>query len=152
MKILKIRDVKTPARGTQLSAGLDFFVPNDFAGVHYLAPLQMINIPSGIKAEVPPGFALIAFNKSGVALKKGLNVGACVVDEDYTGEIHLNVFNAGDEVTTVSPGEKLVQFLLVPVSYMNVVEVESEDDLFQDERFNGEQARGSGGFGSTGTK
>lgn len=147
MKILKTRDVKTPTRGTDKSAGLDFYVPNDFPGTHYLATSQSINIPSGIKANVPEGYALIVMNKSGVALKKGLQVGACVVDEDYQGEIHLHVTNVGDEVAEIKPGEKLVQMLLIPVLYAEVEEVHKEEDLFD-----AETERGSGGFGSTGTE
>ena len=147
MKILKIRDVKTPTRGTEKSAGLDFYVPNDFPGTHYLATSQSLNIPSGIKANVPEGYALVVMNKSGVALSKGLQVGACVIDEDYQGEIHLHVVNIGDEVATIKPGEKLVQMLLIPIAYAGIEEVFREEDLFE-----GETERGSGGFGSTGVE
>ena len=79
MKISKVREVKTPTRGTPQSAGIDFYVPNDYTG-HTLVPGSKAFIPSGIKANVPDGHALIAFNKSGVALKKSLFIGACVVD------------------------------------------------------------------------
>lgn len=146
MKISKIRDVKTPVRGTPLSAGLDFFVPNDFPGIHYLLPGDSVNIPSGIKVKVPHGFALIFKNKSGVALKKGLQVGACVVDEDYQGEVHLHVRNISSDVQSISPGEKLVQALLVPVEYCEV-EVVDEEKLYEEKT-----ERGEGGFGSTGTE
>lgn len=148
MKITKVRDVKTPVRGTDKSAGIDFFVPNDFPGEHYLATSQSINIPSGIHAKIPEGHALIVMNKSGVALKKGLQVGACVVDEDYQGEIHIHVTNIGDDLATIKPGEKLVQMLLVPVIYDIPELVDSLDNLY-----NGETTdRGAGGFGSTGTE
>jgi len=71
-------------------------------------------------------------------------VGACVVDEDYQGEIHLHVYNFGNEETLVKPGEKLLQMVLLPVNYVSV-EVVEEDQLF------GETTeRGDGGFGSTG--
>jgi dUTPase len=50
-------------------------------------------IPSGIKVDVPAGHALIAFNKSGVAVKKGLDVGACVVDVGYQGQVHISLTN-----------------------------------------------------------
>ena len=85
MKVQKVRNVKTPNRGTSVSAGIDFYVPEDFETVT-LNPGQSVLIPSGIKAQVPRGYALIAFNKSGVAVKQGLSVGACCVDEDYTGD------------------------------------------------------------------
>ena len=143
MRICKTRDVKTPNRGTRESAGIDFYVPND-ADNFDIPPGGSVFIPSGIKADVPEGHALIAFNKSGVALKKNMAVGACVVDEDYQGEIHLHLYNFGNEQTTISPGEKVVQMVLVPVFY-DVVEVVPEDDLFKTST-----ERGSGGFGSTG--
>lgn len=146
MKILKVRDVKTPTRGTTGSAGLDFYVPNDFPGTHYLATSQSINIPSGIKVNIPEGYALIVMNKSGVALKKGLQVGACVIDEDYQGEIHIHVTNIGDGIAEIKPGEKLVQMLLIPIAYPGIEEVYKEEDLFETAT-----QRGAGGFGSTGT-
>ena len=147
MKITKIRDVKTPIRGTEGSAGIDFFVPEDFPkDLCTIQPNERFFIPSGIKANVPDGFALIAFNKSGVALKKGLLVGASVVDSDYQGEIHLHLVNTSYKAVTIEPGEKLTQFLLIPVDHCEITVVE-EDELFTEET-----TRGSGGFGSTGVK
>lgn len=146
MKISKIRNVKTPVRGTPLSAGIDFFVPDDFPGIHYLIPGDAVNIPSGIKVKVPHGYALIFMNKSGVAVKKGLQVGACVVDEDYQGEVHLHVRNTSTEVQSIKPGEKLVQALLIPVEYADI-EVVDVNELYEEKT-----QRGEGGFGSTGTE
>jgi len=143
MKISKIRDVRTPSRGTELSAGIDFFVPNEFEEFT-LEPGEDARIFSGIKVQIPENHVLIAFNKSGVALKKGLMVGACVVDEDYQGEISLHVI--ATKRTKISPGEKLVQFVLLPVSY-DSLDVVPESELFDEET-----TRGSGGFGSTGTR
>jgi len=143
MRIAKIRDVKTPTRGTSQSAGLDFYVPNDFVTA-CLKQGDAVFIPSGIKIDVPNDFALIAFNKSGVALKKNLSVGACVVDSDYQGEVHLHVYNFANTPVTIEPGEKLVQMVLLPVSYVDVTVVK-ENDLFETET-----QRGTGGFGSTG--
>lgn len=147
MKIFKVRDVKTPTRGTVKSAGLDFYVPNDFPGEHSLTTGDSVNIPSGIHAKVPEGYALVVMNKSGVALKKGLQVGACVIDEDYQGEIHLHVTNVSADLTSVMPGEKLVQMLLIPVKYEGVEEVASLEELYTET-----SERGTGGFGSTGVE
>lgn len=151
IKIAKIRDVKTPTRGTELSAGIDFYVPNDFKvnninNEYFMAPGHNVNIPSGIVAKIPSGHALIAFNKSGVAVKKGLQVGACVIDEDYQGEIHINLINVSNHMTSIKPGEKIVQFLLMPVKYDLVVECDPH--LLFDKA----TSRGSGAFGSTGNK
>lgn len=144
MKITKVREVRTPERGTSRSAGIDFFIPEEFNPC-MLNPGQTVKIPSGIHAKVPEGYALIAFNKSGVATKKVLQVGACVVDEDYQGEIHLNVTNIGDQPQVLIPGDKLVQMILIEVLYADISVVESLEDLYSGEI----TERGDGGFGST---
>jgi len=145
MKIKRIKEVKLPTRGTDKSAGLDFYIPYDFQFDPFeLYPGESVNIPSGIKAEVPEGYALVAFNKSGVSLNKRLQVGACVVDEDYQGEIHLHVFNTGNSIVELRPGEKIVQFILLQVFYDEIIEV--------DEIHKSKTERASGGFGSTGIK
>jgi len=146
LKLAKIRSVKTPTRGTPGSAGIDFYVPNDYPNnLCTVEPGDRYFIPSGIKANVPDGYALIAMNKSGVSLKKSLMVGACVVDSDYQGEIHLHLINNGRESVTISPGDKLVQFLLVPIDHGDI-ELVSEKELYETV-----SGRGAGGFGSTGT-
>jgi dUTP pyrophosphatase len=141
MKILKTRNVKTPIRGTSSSDGIDFYVPEDFETVS-LKPGESVLIPSGIKVQVPRGYAFIAFNKSGVAVKQGLSVGACVVDEDYEGEVHLHMINTSDIPQISATGQKLVQFVLIPVAYFDVEEVEELQSRNTE--------RGAGGFGSTG--
>ena len=138
----KTREVKTPTRGTPGSAGLDFYVPEGISA--NIPPGSDACIPSGIRVNVPKGYAFIAHNKSGVALKKKLTVGACVVDEDYQGEIHLHLMNSGLETVSLEGGEKIVQFLLVPVKYPDVLVVPDK------ELFYSTTSRGTGGFGSTG--
>lgn len=143
MKIYKSRRVKTPTRGTARSAGIDFYVPEGEGGL--LEPGQSMNIPSGIYVKLPEGTALVMHNKSGVALRNSLQVGACVIDEDYQGEIHLHVVNVGTETTEILPGMKLVQGLILDVHYSGIEEVDSLDELYTEKT-----ARGVGGFGSTG--
>ena len=163
IKFIKIMDVKSPSRGTSVAAGIDFYIPYnteefqkafieknsdieiDASGI-ILMPHTRVNIPSGIKVEIPHNHALIAYNKSGVSLKYGLDVGASVVDEDYKGVIHLSLVNTSNECVKLEYGQKIIQFLLIPVAYDEVVEVKFEDELFTRD-----SERGSGGFGSTGS-
>ena len=105
-------------------------------------------IPSGVKARVPEGHALIAFNKSGVAAKKNLLVGACVIDESYQGEIHIDMKNVGTSPQVIQAGDKIIQLLCIQMNYVPVELADSEDELFADMQSD----RGDGGFGSTGTK
>lgn len=144
MKIQKTKMVKTPVRGTGASAGIDFFVPKGFG---QKVPVRgSALIPSGVKVKVPKGMMLMAANKSGVCVRHGLIVGASIVDEDYQGEIHMHVINTSDVAVVIEDGDKLIQFILVPVSYDTVEEVSEIDwSDVSDER-------GEGGFGSTGTR
>ena len=142
LRFCKIRDVESPSRAHQYDAGIDFYVPADYRA-DGIEPGHAKKIPSGIKADVAVGMALVAFNKSGVATKHGLQVGACVVDAGYEGEIHLHVMNVSHRTVFLLPGTKLMQFLYLPIALPEAVEVESH--LLFDKR----SQRGDGGFGST---
>jgi dUTP pyrophosphatase len=141
IRYVKTRDVKDPNYGSKGSAGIDFYVPNSVT-IPGVGPGDSILIPSGIKVEIPDETVLIAFNKSGVSTKQGLQVGACVVDSDYRGEIHLHVFNSTNLIQFIEPGQKLVQFVLLPYHQATLLETTAES-------FSTTQ-RGEGGFGSTG--
>ena len=159
MRFLKVRDVKSPERGTQYSAGIDFFVPNDFVTC-VLAPGEDILIPSGIKVGLPPGTMLMAADKSGIASsakakaevgmeakdalpESAVVIGAKIIDEDYPGEVHIHLINVGEGFVVISPGQKVAQFIIVPVLYSIPEEVKSQEELRipQTER--------TGGFSST---
>ena len=145
LKISKIKEVKTPERIGK-NAGFDFFVPED-EYVRTLEPHESVLIPSGIKVRLPKGHALIAFNKSSIASKYKLQIGACVIDENYMGEIHLNVINVGSNVVLINPGMKLVQFVLIKQEYHDIIEIKTEDELYANFDI---KERGGVGFGSTG--
>lgn len=147
----KTRNVRTPVRGSKLSAGLDFYVPKDFNDGHpkRVLPGEAILIPSGLKLDFQTSgvfdCAFVANNKSGVCTKNGVIVGANIVDMDYQGEIHLHVMNVGKSDFLIAPDMKIVQFLLLPIFYPTLVEVE-ESEMFKVNI----SSRGDGGFGSTG--
>lgn len=140
----KIRNVKSPERGTNQSAGIDFFIPEDFP-VTDLKPNSDVLIPSGIKVKIPDGTALVFKNKSGVATKLKLIIGAEVVDSDYQGEIHLHLINSSARITRLVPGMKVAQALLLPYYNVDIIEKTTPHDLYG----NITTERGSGGFGST---
>ncbi len=144
MRYSKVREVKSPNRGTSESAGLDFYIP---VGEDVLIlPQDKALIPSGIKMDIPNGTMFQVMNKSGIAVKKGLVVGACVVDSDYQGEIMFNVWNISDKAVSLQSGTKIVQMVLVPILFPTLEEVGLE------RLFTNDSDRGSGGFGSTGLK
>ena len=176
-KFFKSRVVKDPSRGFPTDAGIDFFVPEftskfleDFAvknpnienkadrkGSYFAVPPQgRILIPSGLHSRMAePGRALIAFNKSGVATKLGLDVGACVVDYTYQGEIHLSLINTSNEEVRVYENMKIVQFVETPVITNDIEVTEMSDTPAEDYLafYDGmKKDRGAGGFGSTDKK
>jgi dUTP pyrophosphatase len=159
MRYSKVRDVKSPERGTSRSAGIDFFIPNDFKRKVVFAGEDIL-IPSGIKVDIPEGYMLMAADKSGIvtssfamreagrkpkpdAFESSVIIGAKIVDKDYQGEVHIHLINVGNERIVLTPGMKIAQFILVPVSYQTLEEV-PESELFSDTT-----ERGEGGFGST---
>ena len=144
MNYSKVREVKSPNRGTSESAGLDFYIPVGEDVV--ILPQDKALIPSGIKMDIPNGTMFQVMNKSGIAVKKGLVVGACVVDSDYQGEIMFNVWNISDKAVSLQSGTKIVQMVLVPILFPILEEVGLE------RLFTNESSRGDGGFGSTGLK
>jgi dUTPase len=75
-----------------------------------------------------------------------LDVNAAVGDEDYQDELHLSVTNTSTKTQYIIPGEKLVQFLLVPVK------LDEPEEVSIDELFRLETIRGKGCFGSTNEK
>ena len=178
LKFCKVRKVKTPNRAHYDDAGFDLYVPEDltyedmrdkfettncYLGVSFadngglssvitefrLEPGESILIPSGIKMNIPKGFAVIAFNKSGVAAKRGLLVGSAVCDESYTGEVHINLHNVSKRRQVIKAGDKIVQFLVIPINYCGLEEIDTVENLYKDTVNSG---RGEGGFGSTDDK
>lgn len=167
----KVREVKSPSRGTAQSAGIDFYMPQidekfieDFLKKNEGAQVLLTNeymmilpgeralIPSGIRVWIEnPETALIAANKSGVATQKGLIFTAQVVNSDYTGEVHLGVYNTSKFPVVIHPDEKVLQFLHMPIFFSDLKEMDNQEyDTFTQHFV--ETERGEGGFGSTDQK
>lgn len=109
-----------------------------------LQPGVGVNIPSGIAADIPHGYALDFRNKSGIATKKDLIVGAELVDEDYTGIMHLNIHNIGLKEQRLTCGMKIAQAVIEKTYYDNFIITNNEGKIDK------KTGRGDGGFGSTG--
>lgn len=139
----KIRKVKDPIISTNGSAGIDFFIPDEF-GTIYFKPQESVLIPSGIKMNIPNGYTLIAFNKSGICTKKVLTIGAEVIDSDYQGEIHIHLINSGFIEVNVNGGDKIAQFILFEIPKIKLTCIDNERNLYDSI-----SKRGSKGFGST---
>jgi dUTP pyrophosphatase len=127
-----------PSKGSEKAAGFDLS-----SSVNCVVPSRnrllvqtdiSISIPSETYARVAP--------RSGLALKKGIDVGAGVIDEDYRGNVGVILFNHSDEDFQILKGDRIAQLIIQKISMCKVLEVESLD----------ETARGVSGYGSTGVR
>lgn len=132
------KDAKLPAFAMPGDAGMDVFVNEE----QTLKPGERYLFSTGIKIAIPEGHVGLVWDKSGLAVKKGLKTMAGVVDEGYRGELKILVINLGEEDIQVEKHSKVAQML---IQKKEIVEVEEVDELDGTER-------GDGGFGSTGLK
>ena len=129
-------DAKVPTRATEFSAGLDLSSIEDT-----IVPAnKWIAIPTGISIQIPKDCYARVAPRSGLAFKHGIQVGAGVVDSDYTGEIKVILFNHGSSDFEVKKGDRIAQLIFEKIYNEYFIEVEELDDT----------VRGDGGFGSTG--
>jgi dUTP pyrophosphatase len=130
-----------PGYATPGAAGMDLLAAIDAPLI--IPPGGRTLVPTGLAIALPPGYELQVRPRSGLALKNGIVLpnSPGTIDEDYRGELQVIVMNAGTEPFTVERGMRIAQAVLAPVVRVAWTEVA---DL-------NETARGSGGFGSTGT-
>ncbi len=99
-------------------------------------------VPTGIAVAIPVGFAGLVTPRSGLAARHGISVvnGPGLVDAGYRGEIKVVLVNLSRETFEIERGDRIAQFVVIPVAVQEFVPVEKLPD----------SSRGSGGFGSTG--
>jgi len=139
---------KAPEKAHDSDAGFDVFWCPPSPEINGLETRHFVELDenasrrfeTGLKFNIPEGWALVIFNRSGVASKKNVVVGACVVDEGYKGEVFIDLHNIGYEMQLFKPGDKIAQFLLIPVPNCSLTEV-SLEDIINSER--GEKCLGS---------
>ena len=107
-----------------------------------LAPGDRLGVPTGWSMELPPGFEAQVRPRSGLSLKHGVTVvnAPGTIDSDYRGEVVVLLVNLGRQPHTISPGDRMAQMVIAPVSRATV---EEAVELSHTER-------GAGGFGHTG--
>lgn len=141
MKLKVIRmyeDVKLPVYATDGSGCFDIFGHNIVdAGEH------SETYSTGLKFEIPKGYVMLVYSRSGHGFNKDIRLANCVgvVDSDYRGElkVKLTTDNESKGYVDVRVGERIAQAMVI--SYEQV-EFEEVSEL-------GSTQRGEGGFGST---
>jgi dUTP pyrophosphatase len=109
-----------------------------------LMPFERKLVPTGLAIQLEQGFEAQLRPRSGTSIKHGLTLVNCVgtIDSDYTGEIFIPMINLSSTPYTIEIGERVAQMVIARYTSVGVKIVNELD----------ETERGSGGFGSTGTK
>lgn len=132
-----------PSYETDGAAGMDLRAAIAQDAPVTIAPGARALVPTGMILEIPQGFEGQVRPRSGLALKNGVTClnSPGTIDWDYRGEVKVILANLGTEPFTVTRGMRIAQLVIAPVARVVVEEITELT----------ETARGSGGFGSTGT-
>ena len=143
IKFKKLNNLaKTPTLGTEYAAGADLYAATDCDTI--IPSHETIKIDTGIAVEIPEGNFGAIFARSGLATKQGLRPANAVgvIDSDYRGPIIVALHNDTDVPQIIPAQSRIAQLVILPCQTFEFNEVDNLDDT----------ERGSGGFGSTGTR
>ena len=101
-------------------------------------------VPTGFSLSIPQGYEVQIRPRSGLAAKKGITVlnTPGTIDSDYRGEVKVILINLSKKKFIIKNGERIAQMVVCPVEQVSLEEVKELS----------ETNRGTGGFGSTGSK
>ena len=135
-------NISLPKYETDGSSGMDLAANVDKEII--IKPGKFAIIPTGLAVSIPKNYEIQIRPRSGSAAKNQISVlnTPGTIDADYRGELKVILINLGEKCFTIQSGLRIAQMVLCPVSRASLKEV---DKLEKTER-------GTGGFGSTGTK
>ena len=136
------KKVSLPKYETSESSGMD--ISANINSKINIKPGDTAIIPSGIALSIPKGFEAQIRPRSGLAAKQKISVlnTPGTIDADYRGEVKVILINLGKKKFIVENGLRIAQMVLCPVVQAKIEDTEELSKTI----------RGSGGFGSTGTK
>lgn len=123
-----------PERAHETDAGADLRTPVGFT----VFPHSSYIVHTGVHVETPTNCVTMVKSKSGLNVNGDITTTG-VVDEGYSGEIVVKLYNHGAYRRRFEPGDKIAQIVIMPVFYPSFVKVNEIEA--------GE--RGENGFGST---
>lgn len=100
-------------------------------------------VGTGLMVEIPEGYVMLLFSRSGHAFSKNTRLANCVgvIDSDFRGEVMVKLTRDDGGSIDVEQGERIAQAMVLPVPNVNFVEASELS----------ETTRGEGGLGSTGS-
>lgn len=140
--VILMEGVSVPTRATEGSSGYD--LKANITEPIVLQPLERKLISTGLRLALPIGYEAQVRPRSGLALKHGITVlnTPGTVDADYRGDVGVILVNLSNIPFTVEPGDRIAQLVFQRIETPTLYEVDSL----------AETDRGSGGYGSTGSR
>ena len=141
IKIKKLHeDALVPKYATPGSACFDLHVVD--VDIDLIWPGRTAVFRTGLAFEVPEGWCMKVYSRSGHGFKNDVSLSNCVgiIDSDFRNEVMVKLCNDSNMVFRVADGDRIAQAMLVPIQQVSFSVV---DELSTTER-------GLGGFGSTG--
>ena len=134
--------VPLPKYETEGSSGMDL-AANINEKIE-IKPGTTAMVPTGISVSIPKNFEIQIRPRSGLTAKNQISVlnSPGTIDADYRGELKVILINLGTKNFVIENGARIAQMVLCPIVKAKLKEVKILEDT----------KRGSGGFGSTGTK
>lgn len=145
IKFIKIHEnAGTPQKGTSKSAGYDLRSIEKCV----ISARSHLAIKTGLKIELPANTYGRIASRSGLSFKHGIEVGAGVIDEDYTNELMIILHNHSDIDFKVEVGDRIAQIIVEPV-VVGTTLIQNINGMVNT-IYSCTRIRGLGGFGSTG--
>ncbi len=144
-KLLKVKklnsDAILPSYNYPSDSGFDLYSTEEIV----IAPFGRALIPTGLSFQFPEGYEIQVRTKSGLAINQGIMVlnSPGTVDQGYSGEIKVPIFNTNNSSFTIKKSMKVAQGVLCPVVNGDFVKIEEVENFNKTDR-------GDKGFGSTG--
>ena len=134
-------DAVSPEYAYPTDSGFDLYSTEEI----YVESFDRVLVPTGLHIDIPENYEIQVRSKSGLALKQGLMVlnSPGTVDQGYTGEIKVIIFNTTRETVKIEKGQKIAQAVFSPVVCGKWVTLKEINNIT-------EKDRSSNGFGSTG--
>lgn len=129
LKVMKLDEYAVlPTFGTEGAACFDLYahLPYDDAAISTCKPHQRVTIDTGLAFEVPPGYAMMIYSRSGQGFKDNTRLSNCVgvIDSDYRGQVRVALTRDDCQGIFIKHGDRIAQAMLVPVPTVLFLEVD----------------------------
>jgi dUTP pyrophosphatase len=146
VKFINKSNNPNPEYATNGSAGFDLRASLESPMVIPIGSFSVVS--TGLFFEIPENMEIQIRPRSGLAAKNGVTVlnTPGTIDSDYRGEIKVILINHGDKEFIIENGDRIAQAVIAHATAYNFINLNQVDSIDENTE------RGSGGFGSTGTK